>query len=65
MICAATVYCDLGPKFGLLVRKYLTSLGIESSEVRWSCRYKGISEVKGYSGSAMDFFPLVMLALSG
>ena len=49
MICATTVYCDLGPKPGLAVRKYLASLGIGSSEVRGSSSYKSISEVKGYS----------------
>ena len=49
MIYAVTVYYDLGPKLGLVVRKRLTSLGIESSEARWSCSYKSISEVKCYS----------------
>ena len=66
MICAVTVYCDLGPKLGLVVRKHLASLRIKSSEVRWSFSYKSIFEVKGYSDwSYNGFFPLVMLALSG
>ena len=49
MIYAVTVYSYLGPQLGLVVRKRLASLGIESSEVRWSSSYKSISEVKGYS----------------
>ena len=66
MIYAVTVYCGLGPKLGLVVRKRLASLGIGSSEVRWSTSYKSISEVKGYSDwNCNGFFPLVMLALSG
>ena len=66
MIYAVIVYYDLGPKLGLVVRKRLASLGIESSEVRWSSSYKSISEVKGYSDwNCNGFFPLVMLALSG
>ena len=36
MICAVTVYSYLGPKLGLIVRKCLASLGVESSEARWS-----------------------------
>ena len=43
------MYCYLGPKLGLVVRKHLTSLGIESSELSWSSSSKNISEVKGYS----------------
>ena len=66
MIYPVTVYFDLGPKLGLVVRKHLTSLGIESSEVRRSSSYKSISEVKGYSDwDCNEFFPLVMLATSG
>ena len=67
MIYAVIVYYDLGPKLGLVVRKRLASLGIESSEVRWSSSYKSISEVKGYSDWNYNgfFFPLVALALSG
>ena len=49
MIYAVTVYYDLGPKLGLVVRKLLALVGIESSKVRWSSSYKSISEVKGYS----------------
>ena len=66
MIYAVTVYCDLGPKLGLVVRKRLASLGIRSSEARWSSSSKSISEVKGFSDWNYNFFfPLVMLALSG
>ena len=67
MIYAVIVYYGLGPKLGLVVRKRLASLGIESSEVRWSSSYKSISEVKGYSDWNYNgfFFPLVALALSG
>ena len=66
MIYTVTVYCALGPKLGLVVRKYLASLGIESLEARWSSSSKNISEVKGYSDWACNgFFPLVTLALSG
>ena len=66
MIYAVTVYCDLGPKLGLVVRKHLASLGIESSEARWSSSSKSISEVKGYSDWNYNvLFPLVMLAFSG
>ena len=49
MVCAVTVYCDLGPKLGLVVRKHLALLRIKSLEVRWSFSYKSIFEVKGYS----------------
>ena len=52
MIYVVTVYYDLGLKLGveeLVVRKRLASLGIKSSEARWSSSYKSISEVKGYS----------------
>ena len=49
MIYAVTMYCDLGPKLGLVVRKCLASLGIKSSEARWSSSSQSISEVKGYS----------------
>ena len=49
MIYAVIVYYGLGPKLGLVVRKRLASLGIESSEVRWSSSYKSISEAKVYS----------------
>ena len=49
MIYAVTVYCDLGPKLGLAIRKHLASLEIKSLEARWSSSSKSISEVKGYS----------------
>ena len=68
MIYAVTVYYDLGPKFGLVIRKRLASLGIESLEDRLSSSSKSISEVKGYSDwnyNGFFFFPLVTLALSG
>ena len=68
MIYAVTVYYDLGPKFGLVIRKRLALLGIECLEDRWSCSSKSISEVKGYSDwnfNGFFFFPFVMLALSG
>ena len=66
MIYAVTVYYYLGPKLGLVVRKHLASLGIVSSEARWSSSSKSISEVKGYlDWNYNGFFPLVMLALSG
>ena len=66
MIYAVTVFYDLGPKFGLVIRKRLASLGIESLEDRLSSSSKSISEVKGYSDwNYNGFFPLVMLALSG
>ena len=42
-------YCGLGLKLGLVVRKRLASLGMESLEARWSSNSKSISEVKGYS----------------
>ena len=61
MIYAVTMYSYLGPKLGLVVRKCLVLLGIESLKVRWS-----ISEVKGYSDwKCNGFLPLVTLALSG
>ena len=66
MILAVTVYCYLGPKLVLVVRKHLASLGVKSSEARWSSSSKSISEVKGYSDwKCNGFLPLVMLALSG
>ena len=66
MIYAVTVYSYLDPKLGLVVRKCLDSLGMESLEARWSSISKSISEVKGYSDwNYNGFFPLVTLALSG
>ena len=70
MIYAVTVYYDLGPKFGLVIRTRLASLGIESLEDRLSSSSKSISEVKGYSDWNYNDPPphpppLVTLALSG
>ena len=66
MIYAVIVYCYLGPKLGLVVRKCLVSLGIGSLEARWSSSYKSISEVNGYSDWKYNvLLPLVTLALSG
>ena len=66
MISAVTVYCYLGPKLGLAVRKCLTLLGVECLEARWSSRSKSISQVKGYSDRKYSrLLPLVTLALSG
>lgn len=65
MIYSVTVYCYLGPKLGLVVRKHLASLGIEYSEARLSSSFKSISEVKDYSDwKYSEFLPLVTLALS-
>ena len=58
VIYAVIVYYDLGPKLGLVVRKCLALLGIESSEVRWSSSSKSISEVKGYSDCKCSGFSL-------
>ena len=64
--CAVTVYCYLGLKHGLIVRKCLASLGIESSEARWSSSFKSISQIKGYSDRKDSrLLPFVKLALSG
>ena len=69
MIYAVTVYCYLGHKLGLVVRKHLALLGMESLEARWSSISKSISEAKVYSdwnyNGVFFFFPLVTLALSG
>ena len=66
MIYAVTVYCYLGSKLGMVVRKHLASLQVKSSEARWSSSFKSISEVKGYSDwKYNEFLPLVTLALSG
>ena len=61
MIYAVIVYYDLGPKLGLVVRKRLALLGIESLEARWISSSKSIFEVNEYN----EFLSLVMLALSG
>ena len=49
MIYINTVCDDFGPKLGLVVRKRLALLGMDSLEARWSSSFKSISEVKGYS----------------
>ena len=61
------LYCGLGLKLGLVVRRRLALLGMQSWEARWSSNSKNISEVKGYSdwNCYGFFFPLVTLALSG
>ena len=67
MIYIVTVYCGLGLKLGLVVKK-VSSLArnLESSEARWSSSSQNISEVKGYSDwDCNGFFPLVTQALSG
>ena len=67
MIYIVTVYCGLGLKLGLVVKK-VSSLArnLESSEARWSSSSQNISEVKGYSDWDCDgFFLLVTPALSG
>ena len=66
MIYAVSVYCYLGTKLGLVVRKRLASPGVETSEARWISSSKSISDVKGYSDCKCNgFLPLVKLALSG
>ena len=66
MIYAVTVYCYSTPKLGLVVKKYLALLGVESSKARWNSSPKSISQVKGYSDRKYStLLPLVMLALSG
>ena len=58
------MYCYLGSKFGLAVRKSLASLGVKSSEARWSYSSKSISDVKGYLDWKYNgFLLLVTLAL--
>ena len=65
MLYAVTVYCGLGPRLGLVVRKHLASLGVDSLEAKRSSSSKSISEVKGYSDwKYNDFLPLVKLAVS-
>ena len=63
VIYAVTVYCYLGTKLGLVVRKRLASLGIESLEARWSSSSKSISEVKGYSDWNYNVFCFFFFSL--
>ena len=65
MIYPVTVYFDLGPKLGLVVRKHLASLGVESSEARGSSSSKSIRLKVTQIGTTMGFFPLITLALCG
>ena len=66
MIYVVTLYCYLGPKLGLVVRKHLDLLGLESSKARWSSSSKSISQVKGYSDRRYNgLLPLVTPALNG
>ena len=67
MIYTVTVYCGLGPKLGLVVKKAPSlARNLESSEASWSSSSQNISEVKGYADWDCDgFFPLVTPALSG
>ena len=55
MLLLCTV-CYLGPKLGLVVRKHLASLGVESSEARGSSSSKSIRLKVTQIGSAMSFF---------
>ena len=66
MIYAITVYCHLVRKLGLVVRKRLALLRVESLEARWSSSSKSISLVKGYSDRKYSgLLPLVTLAFRG
>ena len=61
MIYAVTVYCYLGPKLELVVRKCLAR-----SQKLGSCSSRSVSEVKGYSDwKCNGLLPLATLALSG
>ena len=65
MTYALTVYCYLGPKLRLVVRKCPALLGVESLEARWRSSSKNISLVKYHSdGKYSGLLPLVTLALS-
>ena len=59
------LYCSLGLKLGLVVRKHLASLGRESMKARWGSSYKSISEVKDYSDWNCNFFCPFGNTLSG
>ena len=70
MIYAVTVYYNLGPKFGLVVRKCLALLGVKSynrsifgSKVEL---LKSICQAQSYSyWKYSRILPLIKLALSG
>ena len=66
MIYAGTVYCDLGPKLGLVVRKCLPLLGNKRSKPDGALPPRASLRLKvTQNGITMGFFPLVTLALSG
>ena len=57
MIYVATVYCYLGPKLELVVRKHLDLLGVESSKARWSSSPRASLRLKvAQIGSTAVFF---------
>ena len=70
MICAVTVYCYLGPRLGLVVRKCLALLGVKSynrsffgSKVEL---VKSICQAKSYSyWKYSRILPVIKLALGG
>ena len=65
MIYTVIVYCGLGPKLELVVKKVPSLARNQRSEARWSSSSQNISEVKGYSDwDCNGFFSLVMPALS-
>ena len=60
------MYCYLGPKLRLVVRKHLALIGVRRSQARWSSTSKSISEIKVYSDwKCNGLLPLVTLGLSG
>ena len=65
MIYAVTVYCYLDPKLGLVVRKCLASLDMETLEVRALAPRASLRLKVTQIGTTMGFFPLIMLTLSG
>ena len=66
MIYAVTVYCYLGHKLKMVVRKCLALPGVEILEARWNSISKSVSQTKGYSDRKYSrLLPLVTLALSG
>ena len=64
MIYAVTVYCYLGPKLRLIVRKHLVSLGVKGSEDRWGSSPRASLRLK-VTQIEVQLLPLVTLALSG